>query len=81
MAPHPGRTSNSQDWRLGSPLGGHLNPAIEGHFKTGQRRTRISGPQVALLRATRSALDVAVNPKKNKGDREEIAGAEGLLKR
>ena len=58
------------------PLGGHLNPTIEGHFKTDQRRKRISALPHALLRAIGAVLAVAANHKKNKGHREGIDSTE-----
>ncbi|HEY6333527.1 MAG TPA: hypothetical protein VI756_29665, partial [Blastocatellia bacterium] len=61
-------------------LGDHLNPAIEGHFKTGQRRGCISGLPLAALPTTRSTLGLAVNPKKYKGNREGIGVRSGSSK-
>src|ERR1035438_3652905 len=52
-------------------LGGHLNPAIEGHLKSGQRGTHRSLATAPWLPGQAGVGSAGCNAKKNKGNREK----------
>ena len=52
-------------------LGGHLNPAIEGHLKSGQRGTHRSLAAAPWLPGQAGVGSAGCNAKKNKGNREK----------
>src|ERR1022692_1785720 len=74
---HQARRDDSAGAHNARSLGGHLNPAIEGHLKSGQRGTHRSLAAAAWLPGQAGVGSAGCNAKKNKGNREkdvEISG-------